>query len=148
MSFRFLTNSFLVWRELFKIHCSQTRKSFRFCKLASVLANDLKNVFFYQHILIIKISSVQILSCVWLFATPWAAAHQASLSITNSRSLLKFTSIESVMPSSHLILCRHSLYITLGVEKCWEYFITCMNLNRIQKVKGDKSSVVLIPVSL
>ena len=48
--------------------------------------------------------SVQSLSRVWLFATTWIAAHQASLSITNSRSSLRFTSIESVMPSSHLIL--------------------------------------------
>ena len=46
------------------------------------------------------------LSCVWLFETSWAAAHQVSLSITNSRSLLKLLSIESVMPSSHLTLCR------------------------------------------
>ena len=51
------------------------------------------------------ISSVQSLSPVWLFATPWTAAHQASLSITNSRSLLKLMSLESVMPSNHLILC-------------------------------------------
>ena len=50
--------------------------------------------------------SVQSLSRVQLFATPWTAAHQASLSITNSRSLLKLMSIESVIPSSHLILCR------------------------------------------
>ena len=50
-------------------------------------------------------SSVQSLSRVWLFVTPWMAAHQASLSITNSRSSLKLTSIESVMPSTHLILC-------------------------------------------
>ena len=49
-------------------------------------------------------SSVQSLSRVWLFATPWIAAHQASLSITNSRNSPKLTSIESVMPSSHLIL--------------------------------------------
>ena len=51
-------------------------------------------------------SSVQLLSHVQLFATPWTAAHQASLSITNSRSLLKLMSIELVMPSNHLILCR------------------------------------------
>ena len=51
-------------------------------------------------------SSVKSLSCVWLFATPWIAARQASLSITNSWSSLKLTSIESVMPSGHLILCR------------------------------------------
>ena len=49
--------------------------------------------------------SVQLLSCVRLFATPWTAACQASLYITNSRSLLKLMSIELVMPSSHLILC-------------------------------------------
>ena len=49
-------------------------------------------------------SSVQSLSRVWLFVTPWIVAHQASLSITNSRSSLKLMSIESVMPSNHLIL--------------------------------------------
>ena len=49
--------------------------------------------------------SVQSLSRVWLFATPWTAADQASLSIINSRSLLKLMSIESVMPSNHRILC-------------------------------------------
>ena len=53
-----------------------------------------------------QFSSVQSLCCVWLFATPWTAARQASLSITNSRSLLKLMSIESVMPSNHLILCH------------------------------------------
>ena len=52
------------------------------------------------------ISSAQSLSCVQLFATPWTVARQASLSITNSRSLLKLMSIESVMSSNHLILCR------------------------------------------
>ena len=53
--------------------------------------------------------SVQLFSHVQLFATPWTAARQAPLSITNSRSLLKLTSIESVMPSKHLILCRSLL---------------------------------------
>ena len=52
------------------------------------------------------VSSVQSLSCVWLFVTPWTTAHQASLSITNSWSPPKPMSIESVMPSNHLILCR------------------------------------------
>ena len=56
--------------------------------------------------LIHVISSVQPHSCLWLFVTPWTAAHQASLSITNSHSLLKLMSIESVMPSNHLILCH------------------------------------------
>ena len=54
----------------------------------------------------LQFSSVQSLSPVWLFATPWITALQASLSITNSQSSLKLTSIKSVMPSSHLILCR------------------------------------------
>ena len=51
------------------------------------------------------ISSVQVLSCFQLFATPWTAARQASLCFTNSQSLFKFMSIRSVMPSNHLILC-------------------------------------------
>ena len=58
-----------------------------------------------------KFSSVQSLSRVRLFAIPWTAAHQASLSFTNSRSLLKFMSIESVMPSNQLILCRPLLLL-------------------------------------
>ena len=53
----------------------------------------------------IQFSSVQLLSHVRLFATPWTTARQAFLPITNSRSLLKLMSIESVMPSNHLILC-------------------------------------------
>ena len=63
------------------------------CHLLAIVNNSAKH------------SSVQLLSRVWLFATPWIAAHQASLSITNSRSLLKPMSIELVMPSNHLILC-------------------------------------------
>ena len=59
----------------------------------------------------LPISSVQSLSHVWLFATPWIAACQASLSITNSRSVLKLMSIKSVMPSSHLILCHPLLLL-------------------------------------
>ena len=59
----------------------------------------------------VQFSSVQSLSRVRLFVTPWTAAHQASLSITNSRSLLTLMSIESVMPSNHLILCHHLLLL-------------------------------------
>ena len=58
-----------------------------------------------------QFSSVQSLSRVRLFATPWIAARQASLSITNSQSSLRLTSIESVVPSSHLILCRPLLLL-------------------------------------
>ena len=82
-----------------------------------------------------QFSSFQSLSRVQLFATPWTTAHQASLSITNSRSLLKLMSIEPVMPSSHLILCHppllpHSIFPSIMVfynesvlhirwPKCW-----------------------------
>ena len=64
-------------------------------------------------------SSVQSLSHVQLFATPWIAARQASLSITNSRSSLRLTSFESVMPSSHLILCRPLLLCQAGWSRSW-----------------------------
>jgi len=67
-----------------------------------------KNVF--------QFSSVQLLSRIRLFATPWITARQASLSITNSGSSLKLKSIESVMPSSHLILCRPLFQMSPGGE--------------------------------
>ena len=59
------------------------------------------------------LSLVQLFSHVWFFATPWTAAHQASLSITNSRSLVKLMSIELVIPSNHLILCCPLLLLPL-----------------------------------
>ena len=68
----------------------------------------------YQHQKSWKLAlctSVQSLSRVWLFVTPWTAAHQASLSITNLQSLLKLMSIEWVMPSNHLILCHPLLLL-------------------------------------
>ena len=64
----------------------------------------------YFTFLVLTHSSVQSLSCVWLFATPWIAARQASLPITNSWSLLKLMSIESVMPSNPLTLYRALLF--------------------------------------
>ena len=68
--------------------------------------------FLYEHLFSILLSiSVQLLSCVRLFATPWTAAHQASLSITNSQSLLKFMSIKLMMPSNHLSLCHPLLLL-------------------------------------
>ena len=59
----------------------------------------------------LQFSSVQLLSHVWLFATPWITARQTSMSITNSQSSPKLMSIKSVMPSSHLILCRPLLLL-------------------------------------
>ena len=67
----------------------------------------------YRHptLTIYQFSSVQSLSCVQLFTTPWTTAHQPSLSITNSGNLLKLIFIESVMPSNRLILCRPLLLL-------------------------------------
>ena len=74
-----------------------------------LLAIFLSQMLFY---IVEFISSVQSLSCVQLFATPWTAACQASLSVTSSRSLLKLASIESAMPSNHhLILCHPLLLL-------------------------------------
>ena len=73
------------------------------------LGQEMENIYVYIQIFLFvhknlsSVSSVQSLSHVQLFATPWAAARQASLSITNSQSLLKLMSIESVMPSNHLM---------------------------------------------
>ena len=72
-------------------------------------------------------SSVQLLSCVQLCATPWTVAHQASMSITNSLSLLKLRSIKLVMPSNHLILCRSfllppSIFLSIRVFFMSQFF--------------------------
>ena len=66
---------------------------------------------FLKSLTILQFSSVQSLSRVQLFVTPWISAHQASLSITNSQTLLKLMSIELVMPPSHLILCHPLLLL-------------------------------------
>ena len=60
----------------------------------------------FSHLRSVQFSSVQSFSRIWLFVTPWIAARQASLSITNSQSSSKLTSIESVIPSRYLILCH------------------------------------------
>ena len=87
--------------------CLHTMEYYSMIKRNEVLTHvttwmDLENIQF---------SSVQSLSRIRLFATPWTAARQASLSITNSQSLPKFMFIESVMPSSHLILCHPLLLL-------------------------------------
>ena len=77
----------------------------------SLLCSSLASQITINLIVFITFSLVQLFSHVRLFATPWTAAHQASLSITNSQSLLKLMSIELVMPSNHLILCRPLLLL-------------------------------------
>ena len=80
-----------------------------------------------------QFSSVQLLSRVQLFATPWIAARQASLSITNSQSLPKLMSIESVMPSSHLILC-HPLLLLPQIPPSIRVFSNESTLYEVAKV--------------
>ena len=90
-------------------HCLSTLLSMAFiltCRKWSTTALDFFTFSFYS----LQFSSLQSLSHVQLFATPWTAACQASLSITNSWSSLRLTSIKSVMPSSHLIFC-HPLFL-------------------------------------
>ena len=74
--------------------------------LVNPVWNDQYSCAIHLKDLSVQFNSVQSLSCVQLFATPWTTACQASLSITNIMSLLKLISIESVMASNHLILCR------------------------------------------
>ena len=119
---------------------------------------DKQNVCVYMYICSVMLSSVQSLSRVWLFVTPWTAAYQASLSITNSQSLLKLMSIESVMPSSYLILCRpllpasgsfpmsqlfawggQSNVIGLKIEWIFAYGTTWMNLEDIMLCETTQS---------
>ena len=80
--------------------------------------------------------SVQLLSCVWLFVTPWTTACQASLSITNSWSLLKFMSTESVMPSKHLIFCRPLLLLPSIFPS-----ITVFSNESVLHVNGQRTGV-------
>ena len=105
------------WRVSGCLHHQSMLPLLRTLILACVLAMGLYRLpFFWMLWLLIQIpgkhqfSSVQSLSRARLFATPWTAARQASLSITNSQSLLKLVSIESVMPSNHLILCHPLLF--------------------------------------
>ena len=98
----------MLWWKMLWIPCSE--------KFLSSLCREWRKcikTIIEPKFLIINIVSVQLLSHVRLFATPWIAACQASLSITISRSSLKLMSIELVMPSSHLILCHPLLLLSL-----------------------------------
>ena len=87
--------------------------------------------------------SVQSFSCVQVFATPWTSARQASLSITNSLSLLKFLSIESVMPSSHLILCRLLLLLPPAVPASGSFPMSQLFTSGGQSIRVSASASVL-----
>ena len=93
----------------------------------------------------VQFSSVQLLSCVQLFATPWITAHQASLSNTNSQSSPELMSIESVMLSSHLILC-HPLFILPPIPPSIRVFSNESTL-RLRWPKYWSFSFSIIPTS-
>ena len=97
-----------IWKCCFYYHYSEITimLAYWFEKAVNIFLSG-------QIVFAFQFSSVQSLSHVQLFETPWSAARQASLSITNSQSSLRLTSIESVMPSSHLILCRPLLLLPL-----------------------------------
>ena len=99
-------------KKLDKSGLTQRQESFWNCMgwVMLTISQTYQEIFLYLskksiYLMTLKLNSVQSLNSVWLFATPWITAHQASLSNTNSRSSHKLMSIESVMPSSHLILC-------------------------------------------
>ena len=93
------------------------------------------------------ISLVQLLSGVWLFVTPWTAAHQASLSITNSKSLLKLTSIEPVKPSNHLILC-HPLLLPSSIFPNIRVFPKSQFFTSGGQSIGVSASTSVLPVNI
>ena len=93
------------------------------------------------------ISSVQSLSHVGLFATPWTAAHQAFLPITNSQSLLKLMSIESVMPSNHLILCRPLLLLPSIFPRSGSFQMSQFFVSGGQSI-GVSASASVLPMNL
>ena len=95
----------------------------------------------------VTISLVQLLSRVWLFATAWIAACQASLSITNSRSLLKLIFIESVMPSSHLILCHPLLLLPPSLPASGSFPMSQLFASGGQSI-GVSPSASVLPVNI
>jgi len=93
--------------------CIKTTLNYSQLSKADILNLKLLPYWLYPRKSLRMFTSVQSLNCIQLFVTPWTAARQASLSITNSQSLLKLMSIESVMPSNHLILCHPLLLLPL-----------------------------------
>ena len=140
--------SFLIFTYLFKMFFSNNEhtvfvkkyyvylKIFRFSCLPSSSLFLVLGTRDRQHSLnlhLTSFSSVQLLSRVQIFATPWTTARQDSLSITNSQSLPKLMSIESVMPSNHLILC-HPLPPALNLSQHQGLFKWVSSLHEVAKV--------------
>ena len=93
---------------------------------------------------VLLISSVQSLSRVQLFATPWTAAYQASLSITNSRSPPKPMSIKLVVPSNHLILCHPLLLLPQSFPASGSFLMSQLFTSGSQRIRASASALVLL----
>ena len=89
-------------------------------------------------------SSVQSLSCVRLFATPWTVAHQASLSITNSWSLLKFISFKSLMPSNYFTLCHPLLLLLQSFPASGSFLMSQLFASGGQSIGASVAATVLL----
>ena len=101
----------------------------------------------YSHS-VVQFSSIQSLSHVWLFATPWTTACQASLSITNSQSPPKTTSTESVMPSNHLILCHPLLLLPSVFPRIFGSFPMSQFLISGDQSIGVSASALTLPMNI
>ena len=95
----------------------------------------------------VQFNSVQSLSRVWLFLIPWTAVRQASLSITNSQSLLKLISFETVMPSNHLILCHPHLLLPSVFPSIWVFSNESVLHIRWPKYTGVSASTSVLPMN-
>ena len=102
----------------------------------------------FPHVPLPQFSSVQAISHVWLFVTSWTAARQASLSITSSQSSLKLMSIESVMPSNHLILCYALLFLPSIFQSIRVFSIESVLHIRWPKYWSFSFSISLFPINI
>ena len=116
------------------------------CLICFSLVKMMSNTFFDAYCLV-QFSSVQFSCSVMLFATPWTAAYQVSLAITISQSLLKLMSIESVMPSNHLIHC-HPLLLLPSIFPSIRVFSNKSVLHIRWPNIGDSASTSILPMNI
>ena len=123
-------------------------KKLAFCTVAQFYArgNDTNNSGNFFSFSSVQFSSIQLLSCI-PFAIQWTAALQTSLSVTNSWSLLKLISIESVMPSNHLILCRPLLLLPSIFPSSWVFLISQFFASGGQSI-GVSASTSVLPMNI
>ena len=123
------------------------RQSFCQCGVSYLSGSLILRHTYLEHFLCTQFGSVQSLSHVQLFATPWTAARQASLSITNSWSLLKLMSIESMMPSNLLILCC-PLFLLPSVFPSIRVFLMSQFFSSRGQSIGVSASASVLPVNI